>query len=258
MEQAMSRLSVVVVTKNEEAMLRGCLESVAWADERIVVDCFSTDATLAIAREFTEKVFEREWPGYASQKNFGIDQATGDWILILDADERVSKDLALEIQAVISDPGGTQVFRIPFKNHIGVFWLGHGGLYPDYHPRLFRKGSARYGQREIHESLEFTGTPRRMKYPILHFTYADIETYLRKVNQYTSLEAAHLRSSGFRVRWWHFLKPFPRFFKFYLRKKGYKDGFLGLTSAVLLALYPFLVYAKSLEIPDQKTRPNPD
>ena len=241
-------LSVVIITHNEEAKIRACLESVAWASEIIVVDSLSTDATVRICSEFTERIHIREWPGYASQKNFGIDQASGDWILILDADERVSADLRSEIQALLAAPSPHAAFRIPFKNYLGRHWLAHGGLYPDYHPRLFRKGAARYGRREIHESLQIDGTQGRLNGAIEHLTYEDIATYLQKVNHYTTLEARHLAREGFRVRKRHFLKPLGKFFKVYIRKKGFLDGRHGLTSALFLSLYPYLVYAKVLEL----------
>ena len=247
----METLSVVVITHNEEARLRACLESVAWADQIIVVDSLSDDGTVAIARAFTAEVHRRPWPGYASQKNFGIDQATGDWILILDADERVSTDLREEIQDLLKGGAEHPVYRVPFKNHLGGRWLAHGGLYPDYHPRLFRRGAARYGEREIHETLRYAGGERpgrgRLRGAILHLTYADLANYLDKVNRYTSLEADALAAEGHRVRWWHLLKPVPRFFKLYVRKKGFLDGVPGLASAALLALYPLLVQAKVLE-----------
>jgi glycosyltransferase involved in cell wall biosynthesis len=246
----METLSVVIITRNEAARIRACLESVAWAGEIVVVDSQSEDATAAICAEFTPRVYVRPWPGYASQKNFGIEQATGDWILILDADERVSPRLAAEIRTLLAGTPLHPVYRIPFRNYLGNTWLAHGGLYPDYHPRLFRRGHARYGEREIHEKLEFNGTLGSLEGPIEHLTYADLATYLHKVNHYTSLEAEWLARTGFRVRWWHFLKPIPRFFKYFIRKQGWRDGFRGLASAVLLALYPLLIYVKVLERQD--------
>jgi glycosyltransferase involved in cell wall biosynthesis len=240
-------LSVVVVTRNEEAKLRACLESVAWADQIVVVDSLSTDATVAIAREFTAHVHERPWPGYASQKNFGMDQATGDWILVLDADERVTPELRAEIQALLAGPAAHPLYRIPFRNHLGGTWLAHGGLYPDFHPRLFRRGAARYGGREIHEALEYSGSKGRLRGAIDHLTYADLAAYVDKVNRYTTLEAEALAAQGHRVRWWHLLRPLPRFFKLYVRKRGFLDGVPGLASAALLAIYPLLVQAKAAE-----------
>jgi glycosyltransferase involved in cell wall biosynthesis len=255
----METLSVVIVTRNEEARLRACLESVAWADQIIVVDSLSEDGTVAVAAEFTPDVHRRPWPGYASQKNFGIDQATGDWILILDADERVSAELRGEIQGLLAGGAEHPVYRVPFKNHLAGRWLAHGGLYPDYHPRLFRRGAARYGEREIHETLQYAGGSKpsrgRLRGAILHLTYADLANYLEKVNRYTSLEADALAAEGHRVRWWHLLKPIPRFFKLYVRKKGFLDGVPGLASAVLLAVYPLLVQAKVLERQHQAKSP---
>jgi len=243
----MGTLSVVIITKNEEKKIRGCLESITWVDEIIVVDSFSSDATVRICSEFTEKIHVRAWPGYASQKNFGIEQATGDWILVLDADERVSEPLREELRALLASTQLHMAYQIPFKNYLGKHWLAHGGLYPDYHPRLFRRNAARYGHREIHESLEISGSVGRLQGEIQHQTYEDIASYLHKVNYYTTLEAEHLDHEGFQVHWWHFFKPIARFVKFYFRKKGYKDGIFGLTSAVLLSLYTFLIYAKVQE-----------
>lgn len=253
----METLSIVIVTHNEAARIRRCLESVAWADEIVMVDSLSDDATVAIGSEFTSKIHVRPWPGYASQKNFGIDQATGEWILILDADERVSEALGAEIRALLAGAPAHPVYRVPFKNYLGATWLAHGGLHPDYHPRLFRRGAARYGEREIHETLEFTGSQGKLLGPIEHLTYADLATYLNKVNRYTTLEAEDLAARGFRVRWWHLLKPVPRFFRLYVRKKGFLDGVPGLASAVLLAVYPLLVLAKVVERQHHMTGPEP-
>lgn len=243
----MHTLSVVIVTKNEEKEIRDCLESVAWASEIVVVDSHSEDATVRICREYTDKVHVRDWPGYASQKNFGIDQATGDWVLILDADERVSPELREEIRTVLGSSPVFSAYRIPFKNFLGRHWLAHGGLHPDYHARLFRRSAARYGKREIHESLKIDGKIGRLQGSILHMTYDDIADYVHKVNLYTTLEADHLAAAGRKYRWWHLLKPVPRFFKLYIRKQGFRDGIPGFISAALLSLYSFLICVKVME-----------
>jgi glycosyltransferase involved in cell wall biosynthesis len=249
---AAATLSVVVITHNEAGRIRRCLDSVAGlAAEVIVVDSQSEDGTAALAAECGARVVVRPWPGYASQKNFGIDQATGDWILILDADEAVSEPLGREIRALLDGAPPHPVYRIPFRNYLGTFWLAHGGLHPDYHPRLFRRGCARYGEREIHEVLEIQGSQGKLQGAIEHLTYRDLAAYLDKVNRYTTLEAEVLAAKGFRVRWWHLLKPLPRFFKYYVRKRGYRDGFRGLASAVLLAFYPFFIHVKVLERGDK-------
>src|SRR2546425_490870 len=146
------RLSVVVVTRNEEERLRACLESVAWADEIVVVDAESEDKTVTIAREFTDQVVVRPWPGYAAQKNVALELATGDWALSLDADEIVSAELRSEIAGVLASDGPADGYAVPRRN---IFWgrcVRHGGLYPDWQVRLFRRGRGRSVPRAVPES----------------------------------------------------------------------------------------------------------
>lgn len=244
----MQKLSVVTVTKNEEAKIGKCLESVKWAAEIIIVDSYSTDATVDICRKYTSNVIQREWPGYASQKNFGIDQAAGDWILILDADEQVSDELREEIQALLQADSAADGYHIPFKNYLGQHWLKHGGLYPDFHLRLFKKGKARYGNKEIHETLKFDGTAGVLSGAIIHYTYDDYADYLNKVNKYTSLEAEHFYDKGYTVKRTDFIKAAGKFFKTYILKQGYRDGLAGLVNAVFLSLYLFLRAIKIIEL----------
>lgn len=244
----MQKLSVVTVTKNEEAKIGMCLESVKWAAEIIIIDSYSTDATVDICSKYTSKVIHREWPGYASQKNFGIDKASGDWILILDADEQVSDELREEIQALLQENSAADGYHIPFKNYLGKRWLKHGGLYPDLHLRLFKKGKARYGNKEIHETLEFDGAAGVLSGAIIHYTYDDFADYLNKVNRYTTLEANFLSQQGYKVKWLDLIKPIGKFFQLYIFKFGYKDGLSGLVNAVFLAVYMFIKYVKVLEL----------
>lgn len=248
----MKTLSVIVVTKNEEAKIRQCLESVRWADEIVVVDCFSTDETTTICSQYTDRVIQREWPGYASQKNFGIDNATGEWILILDADEQVSDQLRQEIQVILSSNPEHDGYQIPFKNYLGNHWLRYGGLYPDYHLRLFKRDKARYGSKEIHETLDFKGKVGFLSGAVIHLTYDNYEDYLQKVNQYTSLEARYYCNAGYKVSWFEFVKPVGKFFKLYIFEQGFRDGLPGLVSAVYLTLYMFIRAAKIIEF--RKTR----
>lgn len=244
----MASVSVVIITRNEAARIRRCLDSVAgWAGEIIVVDSQSEDATTAIAAEYGARIHVRPWPGFATQKNFGIDQAACDWVLVLDADEQVSGELQAEIAALLAGQPQHPLYRIPRKNYLGDTWLAHGGMYPDLTPRLFRRGQARYGEREIHEVLVCAGTRGKLKGPIVHQTYADLAAYIDKVNRYTTLEAQDFCAKGRKVPWWYWLQPLGRFFKNYVRKKGYKDGFKGFASAVLLAIYPLFIHLKMLE-----------
>ena len=141
------RLSVVVITLDEEAKLRRCLESVAWGDEVVVVDAESKDKTVQIAREFTDRVIARPWPGFAAQKNFALEQATGDWVLSLDADEEASPELRAEIAATVTDPRACDGYALRRRNVFFGRWIRHGGLYPDWQLRLFRRASPGFGGR---------------------------------------------------------------------------------------------------------------
>ena len=148
------RLSVVVVTRDEEDRIRACLESVAWADELVVVDAESTDKTASIARELTDHVIARPWPGFAAQKNFGLEQARGAWILSLDADETVSPALREDIERVVRDDGPCDGYAVPRRNIVWGRWVRHGGLYPDWQLRLFRRGRGRFGARAVHAGAQ--------------------------------------------------------------------------------------------------------
>src|SRR5688500_15862523 len=158
----MPRLSVVIVTLNEEERLRACLESVAWADEIVVVDSESQDKTVQIAREVTDHVLVRPWPGYAAQKNFAVAQASGDWILALDADETVSAALRADIGRVMRAGGPAAGYSVPRRNIFWGRWVRHGGLYPDWQLRLFRNGRVTFGVRAVHEPVTVSGVVERL------------------------------------------------------------------------------------------------
>lgn len=229
----MAAISVVVITRDEGDTLAGCLRSASFADELVVVDDRSSDDTLAIARAHGATVHERALDGFATQKNFGIDRARNDWVLVLDADERVTPELARELESL--DLGGAHAaYSIAFRNHVGDRWLRHGGLYPDRHVRLFDRRRARYGEREVHEELEVDGTVGELAGDIVHLTYADLREYLAKVRRYAELEA----------RWTprpsrtHALKVFADRL---VRMRGFRDGPAGLASAALLAYYQVLL-----------------
>ncbi len=162
------RLSAVVITLNEEARLRTCLESVAWTDEIVVVDAESQDKTVQIAREFTEHVMVRPWPGFAAQKNFALDQASGDWLLSLDADEEISPELRDEILRLLVAGAGADGYAVPRRNVFLGQWIRHGGLYPDWQVRLFRRGHGRFVDRDVHESVEVDGRLERLAGHLVH------------------------------------------------------------------------------------------
>lgn len=241
------RLSVVVISKNEEERLRGCLESVAWADELIVVDAESTDKTVQIAREFTDRVYVRPWPGFAAQKNFGLDQATGEWILSLDADEEVPRELREEIEAVLAG-GGCAGYRMPRRNLFWGRWIRHGGLYPDWQLRLFRRERGRFVERVVHESVQIQGDVGRLRGALVHRSYADVADFLARADRYSTLAAEEWARSGRPVRPADLLlRPAGRFLAMYLVRAGFLDGWRGFLLAALYAYYVFIRSAKVWE-----------
>ncbi|HET7341082.1 MAG TPA: glycosyltransferase family 2 protein [Methylomirabilota bacterium] len=244
-----ARLSVVVVTLNEEERLRECLDSVAWADELVVVDAESEDKTLAIAREATDRVFVRPWPGFAAQKNFGLDQATGDWVLSLDADERVSPALRAEIEDVLRSGGPAAGYAVPRRNVFWGRWVRHGGLYPDWQLRLFRRGHGRFVERAVHESVRVDGEVARLRGHLEHRSYRDVADFLTRAERYTTLAAAEWLAAGRPARPLRDLvaRPAGRFLGMYVARAGFLDGWRGFLLATLYAYYVFMRSAKVWE-----------
>jgi glycosyltransferase involved in cell wall biosynthesis len=246
-----SSISVVLITKNEEHNIRDCLKSVDWADEVVVVDAESQDRTRELAGEYTQRVFVRPWPGFGAQKNFGINQAASDWILILDADERVSPELKDEIQNLVlswsaADP---VAFEIPRRNIFYGKWVRWGGAYPDCQIRLFRKGKAQYNDVEVHENLLISGVVGALKGHFIHYTERHIVDHFRKFNLYTTLAAREKRKLVDHVRWYHLLfNPLIVFLKSYVLRRGFRDGMRGFIFAVFASMYTFVKYAKLWEI----------
>jgi (heptosyl)LPS beta-1,4-glucosyltransferase len=244
----LNRLSVTIIAWNEEERLRACLESVAWADEIVVVDAESTDKTVSLAREFTDKVWVRPWPGFCLQKNFALEQATGRWVLSLDADERVTPDLAERIRAIVSDDGPADGYFIPRRNLFWGAWVRHGGLYPDYQLRLFRRGAGGFVERAVHESVDVTGRVDTVAEPLLHQSYRDLEDFVRRSNRYSTLAASDWLRRGRRVTMPDLImKPLGRFLSMYIIRGGFLDGWRGLVLAILYAEYVFLRMAKAWE-----------
>ncbi len=244
----MTRLSVAVITWNEEERLRACLESVAWANEIIVVDAESTDKTVQLAREFTDRIWVRPWPGFVAQKNFALDQAAGEWVLSLDADEQVTPDLRREIEVVLAQDGPCDGYAIPRKNFFWGAWVRHGRLYPDYQRRLFRRGRGRFLERLVHESVEIQGTVGRFDSPLLHHSYRNLDEFLQRSNRYSTLAAEEWTRRGVRVGPTDLIfRPLGRFLSMYLLHLGFLDGWRGFLLAGLYAHYVFLRTAKVWE-----------
>jgi glycosyltransferase involved in cell wall biosynthesis len=244
-----ARLSVVVVTQNEEERIRACLESASWADELIVVDAESSDKTATVARELTDHVFVRPWPGFAAQKNFGLEQARGDWILSLDADELVSIPLRQEIAAILAGGGEHAGYAIPRRNVFWGRWIRHGGLYPDWQLRLFRRGRGRFTERTVHESVTVDGSVGRLSGHLEHRSYRDVADFLERADRYSTLAAGEWLATGRRSRPLTDLvvRPAGRFLTMYVARAGFLDGWRGFLLAVLYAYYVLMRSAKVWE-----------
>lgn len=263
----MTTLSVTIITKNEAANIRRCLESVKWVDEIIVVDSGSTDDTLNICREYTNKVYSTDWPGYGIQKNRALSYATQDWVLSLDADEEVSEELKLKIPEILArnsrggaeavpfdalatkvpqrqDPGAIiayKIFRpVVFLNKVIKYATG-----ASFDVRLFKRGSARFTDVTVHEKLEVTGTIGKLTAPIYHYSFGSVAVILEKMNKYTSLVAKQRAERGQRgsifkaithAKW--------MFFKVYFLQRGFLDGRAGFILAVSFAEGAYYRYVK--------------
>ena len=245
-------LSVVVITKNEATRIADCLASVApLASEIIVVDDFSQDRTVEVARGFSATVVQRAMEVEGKHRNFAYSLASQPWILSLDADERVTPELASEIAGLLADHPSANGYTIPRKNFLGQRWLRHGGLYPSAQLRLFKNGVFKYEEVEVHPRA-FMQDPRgALTQPMLHYTYRNVEDLVAKLNRQTTLEAKKWfkenRKIGLGKSLW---RAVDRFFRGYIGKRGYKDGFAGFMVALTGGLYQILSYAKFKEMKD--------
>lgn len=250
-EKSQPTLSAVIITHNEERNIQDCLESIKWVDEIVIVDACSLDKTVEITRRYTDKMYQRSWPGYGEQKNFGIDQATSDWVLIVDADERVTEELRDEIQATLQLPDNEFVgYEIPRKNYFWGRWIRWAGQYPDHQLRLFKRTDGRYDQRRIHEHLILRGRKKVLKNPFDHFSYQSISDYLQRLNVYTTIGAEEkFKIKKAFCRYYDLvIRPGSTFIKFYILKQGFREGIRGFILSILASFHTFMKYAKLWEI----------
>lgn len=250
MDKVSPTVSAIVVCYNEEANIADCLESLKWCDEIVVVDSFSTDRTPEICVRYTNKLIQREWRGYRDQKEFAHSQATMEWVLLVDADERVTPALRREIQrsleAVAPECVGFALPRLVF--YLGRWWR-RGGWYPDYDVRLFRRECAKWGGSEPHEKILVDGVVERLHEPLEHYSYRDMDDHVQRINRFTTISSAELFKQRHRWRLFEAIgHPFGRFFRSYVLKRGFLEGFAGFYVAVTAAVYVFLKYAKLWEL----------
>ena len=244
-----NRISACVICRNEEKNIKRCLDSLKWVHDIILVDSMSTDRTVEIAKGYTDRIFQREWPGYAAQKNFALSKAESDWVLSLDADEAVSRALRDEISTEIARPDALDGYRIPRHSFYQGRWINHSGYYPDRQLRLFRREKGRWMGGRVHERMAVKGRVGDLKQDLLHYPYGGgISGQLRTVNSFSTLLAKDMYEQGKRF---HlpllFSRPLFKFLEVYVLKKGFMDGLPGLIIAVSDAYAMFVRYVKLRE-----------
>jgi glycosyltransferase involved in cell wall biosynthesis len=239
------KLSVIIISKNEATNIRACLESVTWADEIIVVDSGSSDATVEICKEFGAQVYIHDWPGFGAQKNRALSYAKNEWVFSVDADELVTPELHAEIETATNNACGNAAFRMPRLSSFCGRYMRHSGWYPDYVTRLFHRGEAEFSDDLVHEQLVVRGAVGTLKQHLLHNTFHDLEQLLTKINHYSTAGAqmlheknntASLKKAVAHAVW--------AFFRTYLLRAGFLDGREGFMVAVSTAEGTYYRYTK--------------
>jgi glycosyltransferase involved in cell wall biosynthesis len=245
----MKPLSVVIIAKDEQKNIRRCLQSVSWADEIVLVDSESEDSTVDIAREFGARVFSRPWNGYGTAKREAVSKAAGDWVLSIDADEVVSRELRDEIKDILESEAAFAGYFVSRKTMFLGRWIKHCGWYPDFVLRLFRKSQGNFNDAVVHEKVVISGEVAYLKNELLHYSYPSLEEYFRKFTWYTSLGADEAVRKGVKAGWFDIaVKPVLSFLSHYLVRQGFRDGLEGFMISVLSALAVMVKYAKVREI----------
>jgi glycosyltransferase involved in cell wall biosynthesis len=243
-------LSVITLTKNEELNIAECLESVAWADEIIIIDSGSSDRTIELARQYTSNVTVLPWLGYGAARNKGLARSRSDWILWLDADERVTEDLSREIRTIVErDDQSVAGYEIARRAYFCGKWIRHGGWYPSRVVRLFRRDRARFSEHRVHERVLVEGRLGRTRFDLMHYTDRDLEHYFTKFNLYTSLAAHDMLEAGRGFSVLNLVvRPLFQFVKMYVLRLGFLDGIHGFVLCVASSAYVFTKYAKLWEL----------
>lgn len=239
----MNKLTVIILTYNEQRHIKECIESASLADEIIIIDSGSTDNTLNIAQDAGAKVVIHPMTeGFAAQRNFALEQATTEWVMFLDADERITTELAAEIKNAINNDAAA--YEIPRRNIAFGHWLKYGGWYPDYCLRLYPRTSVSYTG-IVHERAIVDVPKRKIKDPFIHYTYDDWDRYFVKFNSYTTLMATQLYEKGKKANLFSIIfRPFWAFFRTYIMKLGFLDGKMGFIMAAFHCFYTMSKYVK--------------
>ncbi|MBI5465537.1 glycosyltransferase family 2 protein [Candidatus Gottesmanbacteria bacterium] len=245
----MATLSVIILTKNEEEMIDECLKSIEWVDEIVLIDDESSDKTVEIGKKFGAKVFTHKLKDFSDQRNFGFKQASSDWIFYLDADERITSDLAEEIKMIIKNPHFS-AYTIARKN----FYLGREWPYKEKIIRLFKKENFAGWQGELHESPKFTGKAGVLDGEIIHLTHRDLASMVTKTIDWSETEAyLRFRANHPKMTWWRFPRVMvTTFFNYYVKQRGFRAGMVGLVESLYQAFSIFITYARLWEMQKAK------
>lgn len=242
-----TKISVSIITKNEEKRLPSCLESVSFADEIVIVDSGSIDKTIDIAKEFGCKVFIEEWKGFGRQKNSAIQKCRNEWVIVLDADERVPPETRDLIFDNLKNPVAA-AYEFKMKHFLGNRWVKYGGNFPDWHIRLVNKNHGEFVG-DIHERWQTSGVVSKIDASIEHYGFADYSDMLRTMNEYSTIAAKELFNQGKKVNiFTPILHSLTMFIKIFILKKGFLDGIDGLVLSILKAGGSFFKYAKLIEL----------
>lgn len=245
------KLTVIILTKNEEVMIKDCFFSISGlADEIIVIDDESTDRTLEIAKSFNTQIYIHKKLNFADQRNFGLSKASGDWILYLDADERLTPELKIEINNIISNQPTSQLITSNYYIHRRNFYLNRPWPYIEKIQRLFKKENLKDWYGDLHETPHVTGETGTLKNNLLHYTHRDITSMLKKTIEWSKVEAQLRYEAGHPpIVWWRFLRIMAtEFWKYYIRQNGWKAGTMGLVESLYQAFSIFITYARLYEM----------
>lgn len=252
------RLSVVIISRNEAERIEECLRSVSWADEIVVIDSGSSDATCDIARRYTDRVCHVPWRGFGLQKQAGVEQASNDWIFNIDCDERITPQLAEEIRQILALDSPSAAYAVPRRTFVGTREIKHSGWYPDRTIRLFDRRQARFSDSMVHERVVAQGPTGDCKAHLLHYSFSGIEPLISKVNHYSELSARQMYQAGRKSSLFDLtVRPLFAFVKTYFLRAGFLDGVEGLEIAVTTSLLTFAKYAKLRELGIRKPECRP-
>ena len=247
----MDKISIIVITKDEEKNISDCLKSVEGADEIIVIDAESNDKTVELAKIFTDKIFTKKWEGYVPQKKYALSLASNEWVLSVDADERITSELKTEILKL--SPGNFAGYKIRRKNFLLGKEITSCGWGNDYQLRLFKKEKTDLTDRLVHEGFTVDGKIGKLENPMLHYTFSSFTEYFNKINYYTSLKAEELiKQKGKIGGWTIFSHTVSAFILFFINKRGFKDGVRGLIISLLHSVSTMLNYIKLWELQNKK------